>query len=207
VWTLAFAADGRTLVSGSFDGTALVWDLTGRDLAANRRDPPTPAELEALWMTMGNPRDEGGYNAVLLLAQAPQQSVPFLRTRLGDGGPPDAKALAKWLQDLEHKEFEVREAASRALARQGKAVEKELRAAREETKSFEAQRRLDELLGKLDGQRPLDERLRGERLVAVLELSATPEARELLSRLAERAASEELRRQARTALDRLARRP
>src|SRR5205823_1538058 len=119
-WSLAFAPDGRSLVSGSWDATALVWDLTGRDVAQQRREPWTADELAALWTALGNAKSEEGHRAVLALANAPTQAVPFLRTRLTADPPPDVKGIAKWLADLDDEEFEVRERASHALARLGK---------------------------------------------------------------------------------------
>jgi hypothetical protein len=205
VWALAFAPDGRSLVTGSFDATALVWDLTWREAERRPRGPLTAADLELFWTRLGD-AEADGYDAVLALALAPQQAVPFLQQRLGGGGP-DARTIARWLADLDDDDFEVREAATRALAAQGRDIETELRKARREAKSPEAQRRLEELLKKLDGGRKAaNERLRGLRAVTALELAATPEAREALRRLADRATDEELRRQARGALDRSAKR-
>ena len=103
--------------------------------------------------------------------------------------------------------FDVREAATRELARLGKAVEAELRRARATAPSVESQRRLDALLAQLGAGDRADEGLRSLRAVAVLELAATAEARDVLEHLARQPGSEELRRQARGALDRLAKRP
>jgi RNA polymerase sigma factor (sigma-70 family) len=204
VWSLAFAPDGRSLVSGSWDTTALVWDLTGRELATTQRGPLTAAELEARWVVLGKTDAAEAHKAVLSLANAPKQAVPLLRQRLAAEPPTEAKVIARWIAELDNDRFEVREAASRELARLGRSVEAELRRARATAPSPEARLRLDELLGKL-GDRA-DEWLRGQRAVALLELAATAEARELLGQLA-KAAQEELRGQARRALDRLAKRP
>jgi RNA polymerase sigma factor (sigma-70 family) len=208
VWSLAFAPDGRSLVSGSFDATALVWDLTGKELAAKQREPLSDDELDARWTALGNAQAEEAYQAVLSLANAPKQTVPFLRKQLGQSDPADAKAVAKSLAELDDDKFDVRQKASQALGRLGKAVEADLRRERDTTQSPEVKHRLDELLDKLSGGAggvKSDERLRSRRLVAVLELAATPETKELLEHLAKKGASEELRQHAKGALERLAR--
>jgi RNA polymerase sigma factor (sigma-70 family) len=206
VGALAFAPDGRSLVSGSADGTALVWDLTGQEQAKKQPGPLTVAELAAHWALLGDPKSADAHRAVLALANAPKQGAPFLRTRLAESPPPDPKAVAKWLAELDHDEFDKRQTAARELARCGKSVEAELRRARLETPSAEVRRRLDELLEKLAAQK-MDERLRAQRVVAILELIATEEARELLADLAREAGTEDLRRRSESALQRLARRP
>jgi RNA polymerase sigma factor (sigma-70 family) len=209
VWSVAFAPDGRSLVSGSFDATALVWDLTGRELAKKRRGPLTDAELDAAWSALSAAPAEGAYKAVLALAAAPKQSVPLLRATLTDGAPPAAKEVAKLLADLDDDSFEVREKASRALAGLGKGVAAELRREREATRSVEVRRRLDDLLEKLTGGAgtgKADELVRSQRIIAVLELAATAEAKELLEHLSKKASSGDLRRQAEGALDRQAKR-
>jgi RNA polymerase sigma factor (sigma-70 family) len=206
VWSLAFAPDGRSLVSGSWDATALVWDLTGRELAKKQREPLTDAELEARWTALNGEKADEAHQAILSLANTPKQATTLLRAHLVGGTAPDAQNIAKWLADLDDDEFAVREKASRALAELGKGVEADLQRARGATRSAEVGRRLDELLDRLGGGKRTDEKVRMQRGVAVLELAATAATKELLEQLATKAASEELRRQARGALDRLAKR-
>jgi RNA polymerase sigma factor (sigma-70 family) len=201
VWSLAFAPDGRSLVTGSFDATALVWDLTGRDLA---QKPLTDAELEGRWAALGGDA-AAAHQALLALANAPG-SAAFLRGRLGAAAP-DPKAVARWLAELDDDEFEVREKASAALASLGKAVEDDLRRARPTAPSVESRARIDRLLAALGEGAAVDEGLRARRAVAALELAATAEARSALGHLAEKASAEDTRRLAAEALRRLAKRP
>jgi WD40 repeat protein len=207
VWSVAFAPDGRSLVSGSFDATALVWDLTGQKSAKKRRDPLTAEELDAAWSALSAAAAEDGYKAVLALAAAPKQSVPLLKAKLAEGELPAAQEVARLLADLDDDRFEVREKASRELALLAKSVAGDLRREREATPSAEVRRRLDDLLEKLSGGAGADkgdEVVRSQRIIAVLELAATTEAKELLERLSTKAASGELRRHAKGALDRQA---
>jgi RNA polymerase sigma factor (sigma-70 family) len=205
-WALAFAPDGRSLVSGSCDATALVWDLTGQGLARKQGEQLSAARLEERWAALGSNRAEEAYRAVLSLANVPRQAVPLLRRRLLGSVSLDAGAVARWLKELESNRFAVREAASRELARLGKAVRPELLRARAATQSQEVRRRLDDLLGKI-AAKGLEEGLGPQRVVAVLELAATAEARELLKQLASKGATEELRRRAGAAGERLRKRP
>jgi hypothetical protein len=103
----------------------------------------------------------------------------------------------------------VREKASRGLARLGRRAAAEMQRERDRTASAEVRRRLDTVLASLKESAAgalLDETVWAQRVVAVLELAATPEAKELLENLAKNAGSAEVRRQAAGALDRLAKR-
>jgi RNA polymerase sigma factor (sigma-70 family) len=208
VWSVAFAPDGRSLVSGSFDGTALVWDLAGQALAKKRGGPLTETDLIASWQNLASTDAAAAYKAVLQLASDPQQAVPLLKRELAGADPADAKSVAKLLAELDDDHFDVREKASRELAKLGKAVVADLRREREKTQSFEVRRRLDALLEKLDGSsEKVDETLRSQRMVAVLELAATTEAKELLEHLSKKGPNDDWRRQAKSALDRLGSQP
>jgi hypothetical protein len=83
-----------------------------------------------------------------------------------------------------------------------------LKRERAATSSPEVRLRLDALLARLkeNDDAKLDEAVRAQRVVALLELTATPEARDLLDHLAKKAASAEVRRQAAAAVNRLAKR-
>jgi hypothetical protein len=203
---LAFAPDGRSLVSGSFDATALVWDLTGR-AGAKKRDPLTAEGLDASWAALNAAPAEEAYGALLALAADPRQAVALVKAEL-TGDPVDAKAIAKLLADLDDDQFAVRDKASRELARLGRRVATELKRERAATSSAEVRLRLDALLARLreNDDEKLDEAVRAQRVVALLELTATLEARDLLDHLAKKAPSEEVRRKAAGALDRLAKR-
>jgi hypothetical protein len=86
-------------------------------------------------------------------------------------------------------------------------VEGPIRKALEDSPSPEARRRLLRLLNKLDSLALSPERARALRTLEVLERIGSPEAKQALQGLAEGAPDAELTREAKSALDRLAKRP
>jgi WD40 repeat protein len=202
VWSLAFSPDGRSLVTGSFDATALVWDLTGTALVKKPAAPLGDDALEQLWRDLGNADGAEGYKAVWALTRSAKQAIPFLEKRLRAGPEGDAKAVARLIAELDSDTFEVREKATQALAKMGKGIEAELKAALDKGPSAEVRSRLEKLLGNL-GAANVDVRLRGLRLLTVLEYAAVPEVQAVLKLLAEKGPSEEMKQGAAAALRRL----
>jgi RNA polymerase sigma factor (sigma-70 family) len=205
VWSLASSPDGRSLVTGSFDATALVWDLTGTALVKKPAAPLTDDALERLWRDLGQHDGAEAYKAVRTLTRSAKQAIPFLEKRLRAGPAADAKTVARLIAELDSDSFEVREQASQALARMGKGIEADLKAALDRGPSAEVRSRIERLLRDL-GTAQVDLRLRGLRVLAVLEYAEAPEARTLLQQLAEKGPSDEMKQQAGAALKRLARR-
>jgi hypothetical protein len=203
VWTLAFSPDGCSLVSGSFDATALVWDMTGRAFVKKAAADLSDAERERLWADLGAAGGREGYRAVWTLIQSGKRGVAFLESRLRSG--PDAKTIDRLIAQLDDDQFAVRQKASAALAKMGPPAEVPLKAALEKSPSSEAKRRIEEILRKLGDMG--DPRLRALRLVAVLEHAGVPEGSALLDRLADKSPSLEMQRAARAALKRLKSRP
>jgi WD40 repeat protein len=206
VCSLAFSPDGKRLLTGAEDTTALVWDLTGR--AAAGKKPPaalTPAELAARWDDLAVADAAAGYRAVRALAADPARSVAFLRTRLRPvAPPPDEKALAGWIADLDSEAFAVRERAQAYLEKAGEAALPALRKALGGRPGAETKRRLEELVARHEAEEasPAPERLRALRAVEALEAAGTPQAREVLQVLAEGAPGARLTEDARAALRR-----
>jgi WD40 repeat protein len=194
---LTFSADGRTLASGSWDTTALLWDLIGpRD---GTKDPP------ALWQHLASEDAAVAWRAMGALVRAPGQSVPWLCQHLPTVRATDGRRAERLLRDLNDAEFSVREGAERELEKLGEAAAPALRQALRGQPSPEARRRVQGLLERLDPGRS-SEALRGLRAVEVLELVGTPAARRVLAELAG-GIPEALRAQeARASLERLGRR-
>jgi RNA polymerase sigma factor (sigma-70 family) len=203
VASLAFAPDGKRLVSGLSNGTVLVWDIAEYALKAR----PAPLELSsekiaALWIDLASDDASKGFAAVWKLASCPSV-VPYLRTRVQPTEGASRDQLTRWIADLDSPVFGERAKASRELEGQGELAEPLLRKTLAADPSPEVRRRIEALLDKLQGPVTFTETLRSIRAVEVLEHIATPEAQQLLQKLADGAPAARLTRDAKAALERL----
>jgi WD40 repeat protein len=202
VRSLAFSADGRTLVTGSADTTTLVWKLTGRLPSDDARtDMLTEADLAASWNGLREKIGTRAYTALRRLTADPARSVAFLNERLNPIAAADARRVAALIVNLEDGNFAKREQATRELERIAEpalgAIANKLR----EKPALETARRLERLIGQIE--MPTPERLQAIRAVEVLELIGTSEARKLLARLAQGFPNARLTREASESLSRL----
>jgi WD40 repeat protein len=208
--SLAFSADGKTLISGALDTTALVWDLTGRLTMGKTFGAALSAEdLEMHWRAFAADDAAAGYRAVQTLASDPDRSVPYLRTRLRPVARADEKRLKQWIADLDSETFAVREKAATELNKLGAAALHALRRARDARPALETRRRLEHLIAKQEREEwsPSPERLRVRRALEVLERAGTPEAKRVLTGLADGAPEAWQTLDAKATLERLAQRP
>ena len=134
------------------------------------------------------------------------RAAAFLDKHLKPATELDAKPILRLIADLDNDEFSVRQKASRELEKLGPEAEPVFRRTLEGEVSPEARRRLTKLL-----EQPLlpvtsSEVLQNLRCVAVLERIGSPEAREVLERLAKGAPPAHLTREAKAAVERLAQR-
>jgi hypothetical protein len=97
--SLTFSADGRKLLSGFEDGTALIWDVADRS-AGEGSDSLTPEKLRSAWGDLSSADAAKAYRSVRLLANNPKESVPFLRKALAPATPVDEKLVAKLVNEL-----------------------------------------------------------------------------------------------------------
>jgi hypothetical protein len=204
VRALAFTPDGRYLVTGSWDTTALIWDAAFVSAPRSRAEPLTAAEVDSLWATLaGREADQAGL-AVARLVAVPEQGVRLLAERLR---PVASVGIDRLIADLDSDRFTVRENAERVLEKLGPTAEAALFKALESRPTLETRRRLERLLERRRGPVTDPELLRGIRGTEVLEHVGSAEARKVLEALAHGAPEARLTQEARASLERLARRP
>jgi RNA polymerase sigma factor (sigma-70 family) len=198
IQSLAFLPDGRAVVTGMRDGTALVWDLEPQTWPA----PTVTSDLDTLWPDLAGDAAKA-YRSVRALTAVPSRAIPFLKDRLRPVAEADPKQVQRLLADLDSDQFEVRKTAADELAKLGERIEPALRKALDQPPSLEARRRLTAVL---DGMRttPTAEVLRTHRAIQALERIGTPEARRILQTLATGAPAARETREAKEALARLA---
>jgi hypothetical protein len=195
VTALAFTRDGRTLLSGSADTTALVWDVLGSPSAA-------PAGgFEKAWEDLAGEDAARAYAAICALASSPD-GVKILQKRLTPARAADSGRLARLIKDLNSDVFADRNRASEELEKLGEAAEPALRAALRNAPPAEVRRRVERLLNKHS-----PEWLRTQRALEALELAGTPAAKSVLQSLAGGAPEARLSLEAKAALKRWAPRP
>jgi hypothetical protein len=168
---LAFAVDGRTLVSCGADGLVVTWDVTG--LRSPGRLPGGAAEW---WRALADGDAAIAGRAVWCLATAPDLAVPLLREKLN---PIDETKFAGWIAALGSGKFTERESAQRELEYAGVAAVPALKGALA-TASPEIRRRIEQLLSRLPPGKPSPAEVQAQRAVEVLRRIGSPEAQRIL---------------------------
>ncbi|MCI0463802.1 MAG: WD40 repeat domain-containing protein [Gemmataceae bacterium] len=217
---LAFAPDGKLLASASADSTVLLWDLLSPPLWPGRETSPQQVgtvpqpgarlagvDLEELWTDLAGEDAVRAERAIRTLLAAPDDALPFLKERLRPAPVVSAERLAQMVQDLDSTRYQVRHRATTELERLGELAEPLLRRQQNEPDvSLEVQRRVQQLLDRLDTATLSPANLRVLRAFEVLERLGTPEARALFEAHARAAAGARLGEEARASLERLGRR-
>jgi HEAT repeat protein len=137
------------------------------------------------------------------LAAAGDKAVPYLAKQLRPREAPGPDQIRKWMKELQHEKFLVREKAHAELAKLEEIAEPYLKKALAEDPPLELRRRAEQLLKELTDQRPSANRMQTLRAIEALELIGTPAARAALERMAGGAAGAEVTLQAQAALERL----
>jgi len=204
VEALAFSADGRLLASGSTDSTVLIWDVTGR-LAQEKPAPLSlvRTELDQLCRDLADPDEGRAASAQRTLVAGAKDALPYLQTRVQHWAGTEPGRVARWLAELDHDQFKVREQATAELERLGPAVAPDLEKAMVNASSAEARRRLKKLLARLDKGAEAFPTPPPERVFAVLERIGTAEARQILTNVAKGESQSAWAKAARIALKRL----
>ena len=206
VYSVAFSPDGKRLATAGQDRQVKVWELNLP--AAGEGAPLTAKQLDVLWADLSGADAAKAYRGVWSLAAVPKQALPYLKERVRPAAPLTAeqeKQLAQWLRDLDDDEFTVREQATKLLTGLGEGALPALRRALKDDPPPEVRRRVEEVLEALTGAATPD-RLGTLRAVDVLESIGTPEAREVLRKLASGLPEARVTQEAQRSLDRLTRR-
>jgi hypothetical protein len=198
----ALSSDGALLASASSDTSILLWKLPP-PRKANSKVPNTK-DLHRIWADLAGSDVPAAYQAIRALVSDPEQAVSLLKTHLR---PAPHTHTTQLIAHLDDDQFQVREAASRDLARLGEEAEPALRRAAK-SGSLEVRRRAEKLLQCLqDHPKELNpDQLRGIRANQVLEQVGNQDAIQLLQQLSNGSPEARLTQEAKASLGRLMKR-
>jgi hypothetical protein len=169
---------------------------------------PAGDDLSAEWTDLADSDGSKAYQAIGRLVRAPAKSVPWLREHLraipaltAD----EAKRLERLLVDLDNEQFAVRRKAAMEIEQLGEPVLPILDKVLGGTPSPEVRSQVEKLKERCTPGNT-GPSLRVLRALEVLEHINTPEARQLLRKLAAGTPDARLTREAKAALDRIAQR-
>ena len=197
---LSFSPDGRRLAL-CHTTKALVWDVSRWPAPA--KTPTDPPPIPRLWGDLASSDATQAHRASWAGVASPKEALKELKGRLRPVAAAQVTAIPGLVRQLDSDDFDERQQASRELEKIGSCAESALRRAAKESPSAEVRRRAEDLLTKLDAN---ETRLREVRAIPLLERIGTADAKKLLEELAKGAPDATLTREAKAALERLARR-
>jgi WD40 repeat protein len=198
---LAFRPDDQVLASVSTDGTAVTWDV-GRVIARYRERTAKNSDGD-WWNDLAADSLRAGRAMAAMIEHHPARAVVLLGERLFVPAAVDPARVKTWIADLDAPEPATREFAQASLRPVADQAAPALRTALASTNSAEVRKRVNGLLELVDGPETDPSRLRTIRAIEILERIGTPEARAVLSRLANGPAHAKATLEAATALKRL----
>jgi WD40 repeat protein len=199
VHDIAFAPDGKRLVSLSEDGTGLIWDVEW--LRRAQGGSSEVESFESLWNSLIADDARVAFAAEQQLLRQGDVSVKWLSKKLVPTPRVDEKVVADLLAKLDGDDAETRREAAKKLEEFDVRIQQALQKAHDDKPSAEVKRALRKLLDRLESAPVTAENLREVRVIEVLENIGTPLAKKLLEQLATGGDSR-LTREAKTAISR-----
>jgi hypothetical protein len=202
IGSLAISPDGRFLIAGLSDTTILVWKMADFAPKLEIQDP-SQAQLEGYWADLQGQDAGKAHRAIWALIAVPKPALAMLRERLKPVVAADADKVRKLIADLDDDMFTVREAATKGLNELGWQAGAEIEKALKGKLSEEKKNRLESIANRMQ-EHPLPEIiLRTSRSLMVLERIGTPEARQMVRKLADGAPGAPITQEADAVLQRL----
>lgn len=209
VHCLDFSPDGRSLASGSCDETIRFWDVSkitsgqgSEKTGASGKEVLSSRELDDLWSTLAGSDGIKAFQAINRLSEAPQQGIALLKERVHPASEPNAKEVARWIDDLESNQFAIRQKAREELTKIGELATPLLRKKQAGMPPLALHQDVQQLLTRIEGQLSM-ESLRAVRGVEVLEQCGSPDSMKVLENLAAGAEGARLTLEAKRSLARL----
>jgi hypothetical protein len=206
---LTFSPDGKRLASvgrGAEAATVLIWDVADATHRPPARKNAGANEVAAWCAALVDGDAEAAHRAAWALTAAPEQAVRRLKELAAMQKLPRPEEVQRWIAELDHTRFAVREKAMRELSRLDD-VAGAVEAALKDPVSLEKRRRLERVLTVMRNRPASVAQLFALRGVLVLERIGTAAARDLLRQFAAGDVDPRLTQEARGALRRLAGRP
>lgn len=210
VASVAFSHDGRKIASGGGDANVIIWDLPATLWQTHLADGgAAPSSLVEEWGLLASASAKRAYLGMTWMVAQGEATIDFLATHLRPA-PVDVETprlIDRLIEELDDDDFRVRERATQRLAELFPLAQNRVAQALEETESAEVRSRAKELLSTAQRHTvAFPEQLRDIRAIQVLEQIGTPEAIDLLERMAEGARDARATQDAKLALVRMARR-
>ncbi|MBO0700367.1 MAG: PQQ-binding-like beta-propeller repeat protein, partial [Zavarzinella sp.] len=198
---VAFSPNGRSLASGGADQAVLLWSAPA---AGPGPKIGTPAEA---WGSLDALEADAGYRNMGALLSQPGRAVTVIRD--GFRGMADEQTkIRRWVSELDHDEFRVREAARRSLLQAGLRAAGALNDPGRKKMGAEGETRVRLILEAMESQGLrvpesglFGEPLRSVRAVRVLETIGGKDARAVLEEAAKGSAESRLTKEAKSALE------
>ena len=163
-------------------------------------------QLANCWQDLAAEDSALAYRACGQLVQNQAAAVKLLGKQMKAAEGPDLAQIRTWLNELSSPTFGVRERAFKGLRAQEELAEPFLRKVLEAAPDLETRRRVESLLSALDQPIVAPEKIRQLRAIETLEMMVSPEAKQVLQKLAKGYAGHRQTKQAQESLARLSQR-